>query len=193
MTPHTAIDNDILEVYHKADSSIWRIVPALFIPTVRPLLLNILVLCILGAYLPSAQAMSDGSFPGKGSKAAWEKAGELNHQGNVLEKAGKDREALSLYQKAIALYPHDSLFYYNMGNAYSDLKERKQAIVWYKKALTFEPGYYSAWYNLCLNLYAEGQYAESNKALKKAEILAKTEKQKERVKFMLNLLKQKLK
>jgi tetratricopeptide (TPR) repeat protein len=178
MTPHTAIDNDILEVYHKADSSIRRIVPALFIPHARPLLLNILVLCILGAYLPSAQAMSDGSFPGKGSKAAWSKANKLSKAGTEARLSGNPDKAIQLGRQAIAAYPHDSIFYYNLGNAYADKKDFKTSDEMYRKAAELEPRFYSAWYNLGINAYDKGNYQDCVSLMKKALSFADTETRK---------------
>ena len=152
-----------------------------------------LVLCMLGASLPSAQAMSDGSFPGKGSKAVWNKASEIVKVGIQLGQAGKDREAIGLYQKAIGMYPFDSLFYYNTGIAYSDLKDYRKAEAFYRKAISLEPTYYSAWYNMGIDFYWQGNYRQSQTAIEKAQALAKTEKQKSDAAAYLKALKSKLK
>jgi serine/threonine protein kinase len=61
------------------------------------------------------------------------------YEGVAHRKAGRYREAIAAYDRAIALDPKYALAYNNRGNIYSDLKEYRQAIVDFNRAISLDP------------------------------------------------------
>lgn len=87
---------------------------------------------------PSGLAYNVGRFPGKGSKADFEKASTLNDRGAEFAIQQNYKEALACFQKAIKIYPFASAFYSNCAAAHSKLKEKESAIQFYKKAIEID-------------------------------------------------------
>jgi tetratricopeptide (TPR) repeat protein len=61
--------------------------------------------------------------------------------GNVLEKAGNEKEGLASYQKAIDLLPDESNTVLSLGNAFRNLSKYDEALKVYEKAATFSRKY----------------------------------------------------
>jgi len=67
-----------------------------------------------------------------------------NNLGAILQKTRRYDEALTNYNKAIALKPDYAKAYYNRGNALQDLKHYDEALASYEKAIALKPGYAEA-------------------------------------------------
>lgn len=64
----------------------------------------------------------------------------FNDLGIALQGAGRLEEALSAYDKAIALDPAFAAAYFNRGNAQGDLKRHEAALESYEHAIALNPG-----------------------------------------------------
>src|SRR6266849_223213 len=62
-------------------------------------------------------------------------------EGDAHYDAGRYKEAVAAYSRAIELDPRDADIYFNRGSAYHDLKEYRQAITDYDRAITLNPTY----------------------------------------------------
>ena len=56
-------------------------------------------------------------FPKRGKYLDWIAANTLNNQGIRYARAGKNKDAIAMFQKAIQRYSHDYTFYENLGAA----------------------------------------------------------------------------
>src|SRR5688500_14405292 len=63
----------------------------------------------------------------------------LRTKGNELLDAGKYQEAITYYEKAIAINPNDTAALYNKGLALSLLGRNEEAIPYFDKTLTISP------------------------------------------------------
>jgi type IV pilus assembly protein PilF len=93
-----------------------------------------------------------------------------NNLGSALLKNGRVEESIKEFNLALnhPLYstPHFALF--NLGQAYSALKEYGNAQEYYREAIEISPGYSLAYHGLGLALKATKQPVEASEALKKA-------------------------
>lgn len=139
-----------------------------------------LLLPLLGFPNPdSAQAKSDGSFPGKGSYTSWVNANTFLKFGNDFAQRGELDRALESYKKAIHTYPFDSVYYFNLANAFSLKGQHAIAEESYQKAIELEDGYFQAWVNLGHAIAKQGRSAEAAQALRKAAQMSKNPIEKE--------------
>lgn len=113
-------------------------------------------------------ADSNGEFPGKGDYESWKTASNLVDEGIELAKRGAFQQAISVYNRAATVYPHDSSVFYNRGVAQKKLGDFAGAIESFSKASTLEPGFASAWYNLGNAYDAAGKIADAEKPLRQA-------------------------
>ncbi len=77
-----------------------------------------------------------------------DKAGALNQKGNVLQRAGKPRQAIVLLERVVSEYPDDTIRASSaregLGHAYRDLGDLAQAEEYYRAAMaTPEPNWIS--------------------------------------------------
>lgn len=107
-------------------------------------------LCLTLVAPSTCLADSQQKFPGKGTKAAWERANQLNHEGLVLGDKNQLNAAIAKAKEAIQTYPFDGVYYYNLGNYLTDAGNYSDAVIQYKKALALEPQNY--YYNFNLGL-----------------------------------------
>ena len=114
-------------------------------------------------------------FPGKGDKEAWYAACRIWGDGLKQYHAGKNEEALAMYQKAIADYPYDYRFFYSLGNAYRVLQKPDLATNAYRKSTQMNAAYFGSQYNLGVNLFEQGKLDEAKEAFTLAVVLPKSE------------------
>lgn len=108
-------------------------------------------LCLTLVAPSTCLADSQNRFPGKGDKSAWERANVLAREGIVLGRTPNQLDAaIQKVKAAIALYPFDSTYYYNLGNYYSDKKAFNEAVEQYSKAVSLEPQDVDSLFNLGL-------------------------------------------
>lgn len=101
---------------------------------------------------PSSEGISD---------AKQEQARKYREIGVEYQKIGNLSEALSFYQKAIAIYPNFAMAYNDIGVIYEALGSLEQAEENYLKSTKIDPVYSSAYTNLAL-------FYESQRDLEKA-------------------------
>jgi predicted O-linked N-acetylglucosamine transferase (SPINDLY family) len=95
-------------------------------------------------------------------------AGALIDQGNACQDAGRQREALALYEKAVRVAPWMGRGHLNVGNILLQRGEVEAAIRAYDTAVGHEPGYAAAHYSLGNAQSRLGRYAEALAAYEKA-------------------------
>jgi len=71
----------------------------------------------------------------------------LLNRGNVLEKLGRNEEALAAYDKALAIDPNDADAHNNRGVVLETLGRNEEALASFDKALAIDPKYAFAHYN----------------------------------------------
>lgn len=106
------------------------------------------LIALTGLMCTPSLADSHGQFPGKGSRATWEKAAALADQAIDMTGPKKVDAGIPLLKKAIEIYPYDAKIYYVLGNRYADKGQSELAKVNYTKAVELEPNFADAWYNL---------------------------------------------
>jgi tetratricopeptide (TPR) repeat protein len=77
-------------------------------------------------------------------------------KGNVHAKAGRHREAIKAYTKAIEKNPKDKVAYGNRGNSYFELGDYKNAIKDYTTVIKLAPKNSFVYYNRALAYYRSG-------------------------------------
>ncbi len=84
-----------------------------------------------------------------------------NNLGIYLTEQGKYGEAISEFNKALAIAPGYKRSHYNLGNILFTIGDRKESIKHYREALRIDPDYTRARYNLGVALMYEGDYDEA--------------------------------
>ncbi|MFX1340938.1 MAG: tetratricopeptide repeat protein, partial [Promethearchaeota archaeon] len=93
---------------------------------------------------------------------------QLNTEAKQGLENRKFDEVIEICRHAIELDEHNSLSYYNLGNALLGKKEYDNAIENYQKAVNLDPDYVIAWNNMGLAHELKGDYDKALKFLKKA-------------------------
>ena len=86
---------------------------------------------------------------------------DLNIKGNELYTLGQYQEAITWYDKALALDSNDIDTLKNKGDSLYALGRYQEAITWYDKALALDSSYVDVLYYKGNSLYALGQYQEA--------------------------------
>ncbi len=89
-------------------------------------------------------------------------------EGNQLFDLQKYEEAISSYDKAIAINPDDHEVWYNRGNSLDELQRYEEAIASYDKAIAINPDDHEVWYNRGLSLDELEKYEEAIASYDKA-------------------------
>ena len=92
----------------------------------------------------------------------------INILGATLQRQGKLKEAVSIYEKAIQIKPDSADAYNNRGIALVELGELDKAVASYKQAIQIRPDYAEAFYNLGNALQELGQLNEAIQYYEKA-------------------------
>jgi Tfp pilus assembly protein PilF len=93
-----------------------------------------------------------------------------NNLGTALLEEGRVHDSIKEFNLALnnPLYTTPHFAQYNLGQAYSILKEYGKAKEYYQEAIKLSPGYSLAYHGLGIALKANNQPAEAAEALKKA-------------------------
>jgi tetratricopeptide (TPR) repeat protein len=83
-------------------------------------------------------------------------ADALNNLGQVLVKAGRAREAIAYFDRAIAVSDAVWAYHFNRARAYDELKEWRQAVAGYTDAARLFPDDYVTQFNLAKARQADG-------------------------------------
>ncbi|MBX9569850.1 MAG: tetratricopeptide repeat protein [Candidatus Obscuribacterales bacterium] len=138
----------------------------------RKTLVSALVSALLIASTTVGVMAYDGhAFPGKGSRADWNRAAQFNSAGNRLSDKGKYTEALVSYNKAIAIYPYDASTHYNKGITLFSLSNNQAAIAEYRKSIELAPSWPDPYNNLADGLKALKNFKEAESVCRKGMFL----------------------
>jgi tetratricopeptide (TPR) repeat protein len=81
--------------------------------------------------------------------------------GNVFDKQDRNKEAVSAYQKAIAIDPSNAKNWYELGNIYFQMNDFENAVDAYTRSTQLAPDSGWAYNNLALTFVSQGKYKES--------------------------------
>ena len=96
-------------------------------------------------------------------ETAESRAFRIKEEANELMKQGKYQEALAKYEASMALNPDYIGNYYNIGNVYGYLGNKKAMLENYNKAIELGYTYPRVYYNMAWFLYKMDDYEESIK------------------------------
>jgi len=82
-------------------------------------------------------------------------------EGRMLTNSGKYNEAITAYDKAIEINPHNSLAWNGKGIVLDELGKFDEAIKTYTKAIEIDPQYFEAWINKGVDLVNLNKYDEA--------------------------------
>jgi len=88
--------------------------------------------------------------------------------GNSYVRAGKFRQAISAYQKAIELNPHQADFWINLGKAGEKVGDNELSLRAFSNAILLAPEKANAHFGLGIALFKIGEYNASELELKRA-------------------------
>lgn len=110
--------------------------------------------------------------------------------GNALRRFNKKREALEQAKTAVRLEPENLIFLVNMGSLYGSLEDSKMEKESYEKALSIDPEYLPAIYNLALVEAEEKNNQKAIELLKKVIEKSSLTNDKERIERAQKKLKE---
>jgi Flp pilus assembly protein TadD len=96
----------------------------------------------------------------------------LDHLGQVLVRAGKVREAIQYFDRAIALGPDEWKYRFNRARALAELQDWSRAVAGYQDAVRLFPGDYVTHFNLAKVREASGDVTGAIESYAKAVELA---------------------
>ncbi len=104
----------------------------------------ILAAALVASIVAQVPAVAGVKFPGQGSKKEWARATHVYDQAIAARQKNDTAEAVRLYEEAIAIYPYDGNFYYNLAIHYArDKKNYPKAEELIGKAVELSPEDYS--------------------------------------------------
>jgi tetratricopeptide (TPR) repeat protein len=95
-------------------------------------------------------------------------AEEYHTKGRNAQENGFNELAIEYYQKATDINPNHAKAYYNMGNAYYELRNYHEAIRYYQKAIINGSNHAKAYYNMGNAYYELRSYHEAIRYYQKA-------------------------
>ena len=96
-------------------------------------------------------------------------------EGVALSELGKYSEAITCFDRAIAIDPNNDVAWTNKGFALALQKKYSEAITCYDKAIAINPKFALAWGNKCDALQKQGRWNEAEECFNKAKKLGYTE------------------
>ena len=100
--------------------------------------------------------------------SAQESSSQWINKGRDLDNNSHYDDAISCYEKAIALEPQNEVAWFNKGLALYKQGKYDEAIQSYDKAIEIDPQDTDAWINKGLALYYQGKYDEAIQSYDKA-------------------------
>ena len=100
------------------------------------------------SFQQSALSYDALQFPGKSSKTSFLQACEICQQGIRLQKAGRNQKSIELFKQAVRTYPDGASFHYNLGLAYANQNDLKNALPCFKSATKLAPDFVEAYNNI---------------------------------------------
>ena len=118
----------------------------------------------LGEPAAPAQPAQDTSGPTL-SATAW------FYKGEEMDKQGQSAEALSCFEKALAIDPHAAYTWYGKGVALGKLGRPEDELACYEKALALNASFPEAWFNKAISLGNARRFREALECFEKAQQL----------------------
>ena len=106
------------------------------------------VFCSAGLFFP--QGLKAAPLVENISDVKQEQARKYRELGLECQRVGNLAEALSFYQKAVAIYPDFAIVYNDLGVVYEAMRSLDRAEESYLKSIKINPAYVSAYTNLAL-------------------------------------------
>lgn len=126
---------------------------------------------LIGVLANAGFALDPKVFPGKGSRATWNKASNIYNQGYALSKQGNSNAAIQKYKEAIAIYPFADTFFFNLGFEYEARKapgDLAKAEAAYREAAKLDPKDWRNWNALADYFGSQKRFRECRDAGVKA-------------------------
>jgi Flp pilus assembly protein TadD len=98
-----------------------------------------------------------------------------NNLGQALERLGRVAEAVTHFERAVALVPGKWAYRFNLAHAVGEAGQWDRAVTEYREAVRLFPADYATQYNLALALYKRGDSAAAVPEIEKAIALAPNE------------------
>ncbi|PKN07271.1 MAG: response regulator [Deltaproteobacteria bacterium HGW-Deltaproteobacteria-8] len=108
----------------------------------------------------------------KGDNLTKEDMVTFNRLGIALRKQGKWKEAIENYKKALTVAPGDERVLYNMGLAYGDGQQHRQAVDCYEQALRSDPEFHRTAAVVSFNMASGYHLAKQNQTAQKFALVA---------------------
>jgi len=108
-------------------------------------------------------------FPGKGSRADFDKSSPFVSRGCNLARQGKYKEAIDQFTQANNIYPYSSGNFCNLGLAFSHNNEFDKSIEAYKKAIQLDQNCTDSYGNLA-DVYLKKKDFKAAEAVSKQEL-----------------------
>ena len=89
-------------------------------------------------------------------------------QANKLYNAGKYKQAVALYKRAVARGENPALGYFNLANTYFQLGSLSHAIVYYQASVDAAPDFFMSRLNLAVSYYMYDEIGQCIALLKRA-------------------------
>jgi len=86
----------------------------------------------------------------------------------LRQQNGEEKQAATLYEKALALDPHEIVALVNLGVLYANQQKPSQAMKLWHQALESNPGLTEASIDLALELAATGNRPEARRVIQEA-------------------------
>lgn len=130
---------------------------------------GLLIAAVLVAFVSvnASLAYEPGKFPGKGSRASWQKASVAFNAGHDQSKAGNLDKAIEKYQEATVIYPYSDGYFHDLAVAYArrgkpgDFLKSENS---YRKATQLCPTDWRNWNGLAGVLGNQKKYKECRDA-----------------------------
>lgn len=103
----------------------------------------------------------------KGENLTKEDMATFNRLGIALRRQGKWKEALENYKKALTVVPDDERVLYNMGLAYADGQQYRQAVDCYEQVLKSDPEFHRTAAVVSYNIASAYHLTKQDKAARK--------------------------
>lgn len=142
--------------------------------------IHAMMMTVIAAALISLPAFAD-DFPGKGSRAAWEKAARLSNEAARLAGLGRVDDAIKAWRLAAQIYPDEPGFYFNCAVMLASKKcQYVEAHKCIDKAIALAPNRFTYRWERAQILIDQGKLRDAYKELSVARSLKKSaEQQKE--------------
>jgi len=114
----------------------------------------------------------------------------LNNLGNWYSDHANNKDAATLYQRAIEADPTQPAPYYNLGNIARDANDLVQAEALYKKAIEISPTFHYAYGNLAQIYISQNKLSQALVELEQLEKLYPTAQTEKNIAMIKNLLNQ---